>query len=240
MKPFANEKILLPAFPRTPHLPYKPNMTLGDVVATPEESGAIFTSNVNVEEKLDGASVGISLDGDKLLLRNRDHVLRKGYLKDTPAKLQFRPLWGWCYDHRVSFKALANRGLFSVYGEWLWMQHGMKYDRLPAWFVAYDLYDLDENQFLAPPIARDYLTDAGFTVPRLFHQGDPSGLTYERLAALASSPSGWGNDRVEGIYLKTYDEKFVTGRFKMVRPDFRQGALFDGTLHKNSLSVTRG
>lgn len=236
MKPFEKEKHILPEFPRTPHLPVY-SVPQGDVRASHSEARTIFTQYLNIEEKVDGASVGITLDnhGDPII-RNRDHVLRKGYLKDTPAKRQFRPLWEWFYENREKFQTLNHHGRFSVYGDWMWMQHGLEYDSLPDWFIAYDLYDQDEHQFIAPPKARCLLISMGFTVPKLF---DESPSTYEDLIPLTQTPGDWtkNHERVEGLYLKTYDDRFVTGRFKMVRPDFLQGALFDQkSLHRNSIT----
>ena len=98
MKPFEAEKRLLPDFGRTPHLPWNPNGTPDDVIASETEAKVIFShQRVLVEEKIDGSCVGIHHTGKEPIIRNRTHILRKGYEKDTTAKLQFRPLWGWYY-----------------------------------------------------------------------------------------------------------------------------------------------
>jgi atypical dual specificity phosphatase len=229
VKPFAAEKLLLPSFPRTAHLPFQPNATADDVIATADEASLLFEHPVNIEEKIDGASVGMALHEGEALIRNRDHVLRKGYLKDTPAKLQFRPVWGWFYEHREGFRRLAEHGRFSVYGDWCLMQHGIEYSRLPDWFIAYDLYDQDERAFVPPGVARAWLEEAGFTVPRLLHQGPLGSLGYEDLARLTQLPGDWTRDGgpIEGIYLKVHDGGQILGRFKMVRSDFVPGALWD-------------
>lgn len=240
MKPFENEKKILPAFPRTAHLPYQANTAPDDCIASAEEAAAIFRDPCNIEEKIDGASVGMALHQGEPLIRNRDHILRKGYLKDTPAKLQFRPIWGWFYEHRASFEHLARTGDLSVYGDWCLAQHGLAYDQLPDWFIAYDLYDQETGQFLSPVLARRLLEEAGFVVPRLFHQGVLQGQGYEDLERWARSPGDWTRDSgpIEGVYCKTYDEHFVTGRFKLVRPGFVQGVLWSQErIIRNSLRV---
>ena len=88
-------KLLLPEFPRTLHLPYKPNTQHGDLVA--HDADILFgdEGNVWVEEKIDGASAGIAFIDGHPVIRNRSHILNKGFLKDTPAKKQFRPIWNW-------------------------------------------------------------------------------------------------------------------------------------------------
>lgn len=137
---FEKEKRVLPAFPRTPHLPYKPNAGDGDIVATSAELLAIEDLLWTVEEKIDGASVGMALWEDEPLIRNRDHILRKGYVKETAAKKQFASIWGWFYNHKKAFEHINKLGPYSVYGEWCVAQHGIAYTKLPDWFIAYDLY----------------------------------------------------------------------------------------------------
>jgi len=225
---FITEKRLLPAFPRTQHLPYQPNASGDDGIASEAEANVIFRVPVNVEEKIDGASVGMALVDGQPLIRNRDHVLRKGYLKDTAAKVQFRPLWGWFYEHLACFEALAMHGALSVYGEWCLARHGLAYDTLPDWFIAYDLFDQEAERFISPVLARTWLEDAGFSLPRLHHQGYLPESNYALLGHWASQPGAWTETGMaEGVYVKTFDAQHVTGRFKLVRPGFVQGALWD-------------
>lgn len=243
MNPFFNQRRVLPAFPRTLHLPHNPNASSDDYVASPQEASVIFNTPVNIEEKIDGASVGMTLFEDHPLLRNRDHILSKGFYKDTPAKEQFRPMWNWFYDNQSKFeKLIENLGNVSVYGEWCLGQHGLEYVNLPDWFIAYDIYDYEIEKFLAPTVAREQLRTCGFVVPHAFIQGNLNwtGTTddYEALAEYANCSGWWtkNNEKGEGIYLKTYDDEFVVNRFKMVRPDFVRGALWSpDKLSRNTL-----
>ena len=221
MKPFANEKKLLPDFGRTPHLPWRVNGTGDDVVAGVFEATSIFKGPVLVEEKIDGACVGIRHTGKVPLIRNREHILRKGYLKDTPAKIQFRSVWGWYYDHKAQFEALNDLLGFdaSVYGEWLYAAHTLHYTRLPSLFIAHTVYDPEHGRFVDGTRARRALQDAGFHIPRLLAESVPS---VETLYPFMDLQSEWGKDKVEGVYIKVSDGEQITHRFKMVRPDFRQ------------------
>lgn len=223
---FANEKKLLPAFPRTPHMPHQPNATSDDPIAEAFEVSGVFTNQVNIEEKLDGASVGVCLHDGHPLIRNRDHIINKGYYKDTAAKAQFRPIWNWFYENKDKFAALNDLGPYSVFGEWCLAQHGIIYNRLPDWFIAYDLYDYEKEIWVASPQARKWLGEIGFTLPRLHHQGDPVD-SYDQLTAWANLPAEWADVPAEGIYVKVYDDVEITGRFKMVRSDFIRGAFWD-------------
>lgn len=231
---FTKEKAILPAFSRTPHLPYQPNATDDDPVAETSEATGVFTDPVNVEEKLDGASVGMTLYEEHPLIRNRDHILRKGFMKETAAKQQFRPIWNWFYENKHKFEAILEFGPYSVYGEWCLAKHGIDYSDLPDWFIAYDLYNFEKKIWVSPPQARAWLEEAGFTLPKLFHQGVFDG-GYEELSAWASGPASWSSELTEGIYLKVYDKNEVVRRFKMVRPGFTRGIYWNpDTITKNS------
>ena len=56
-------RIILPEFPHTPHLPWKPNPAKGDLVAESHELKLLDAGDGYVEEKIDGASVGINTYG---------------------------------------------------------------------------------------------------------------------------------------------------------------------------------
>ena len=222
-KQLALEQRMLPSYPRTPHLPYKENISEGDIVAEESEATVLFGSHVTIEEKIDGASVGISVLNGHPIVRNRDHVLRKGFVKNTAAKKQFTSLWNWFYDNEEKFEAL---GQYTVFGEWMLAQHGIHYTRLPDWFIPYDLYDYEKETFLSPVISRRLLTEVGFNVPTLRFQGEFEGQ-YAELEEYANLPASWADDKSEGIYVKICNGERIFHRFKMVREDFQRGALWN-------------
>lgn len=127
------EKELLPQFPRTAHLPHKPNTDKLDKVAREKEAAVVFAEYINVEEKIDGSSCGMTIQDGNPVVRNRDHILRKGFhKKGSAAKEQFGPVWNWFYAHKGCFEKLAALGPFSVYGEWCLARHGIAYTSLPS------------------------------------------------------------------------------------------------------------
>ena len=230
---------LLPAYPRTINLPWKPNIDDGDIIATSEEARVIFTApHVVVEEKIDGASVGAALIEDNALIRNRDHILRKGYHKKTAAKMQFASIWNWFYDHIELFKKINSHGPYSVYAEWCLAAHGIYYDQLKSLFNAFAIYDQCAGEFIDPEVGRKMLSEAGFVVPPLIHVGRIE--SYEQLEAWTREPSAFASNSLrEGIYLKIGDGQWTTHRFKMVRADYVRGALWDSMeITKNKKEVT--
>lgn len=200
------------------------------------EADVVFKDRVWVEEKIDGASLGITIHDDHPVIRNRDHILRKGYEKDTPAKKQFASTWNWFYQNEERLKELLSHGTWSVYGEWMVGRHGMAYTSLPDWFIPYDIYDYHHNWFLGPATAHKLFKDHGFTPPPvLIHDQLESPQDFEELT---HHQSEWGEGKVEGIYIRVGYE-IVQHRFKMVRADFERGLpQFDeqGKIIKNQLA----
>lgn len=238
MTDFTNEKRILPQFPRTYHLPWKPNLQQReDLLASEKEVENIFSSNfVTVCEKIDGANAGIARSEDNPIVRNHDHILRKGYLKDTPAKIQFRSIWNWYYTNKDLFVKMEElAGPVSVYGEWLVAQHGMKYDQLPSYFIAHSVYNYEVGKFLDTKLAMDFLTQAGFHVAPVLFYGKVE--NFEQLETFSKENASFTSEgQREGVYVTVSDGKWITHRFKMVRAGFKQGSLWSkNKINKNEL-----
>jgi atypical dual specificity phosphatase len=228
------ETIILPEYPRTRHLPWKPNAQRGDLIASHKECAVIFDSpHVFVEEKVDAANCGIALLHGHPIVRNRNHLLYKAFQARTAAKMQFSSIWGWIYNHIECFHKLEE--FVSVYGEWMYAVHGVEYNALPDLFMAYDLYDYDAERYLHPGKSRDLLAAAGFKVVPLLHQGPVE--SWEQLEKLTYGKSPFADGQREGVYIKVSDGQYITHRFKMVRQGFIQGEHWsDRAIKRNKVS----
>lgn len=231
-----NRQLILPQYPRTRHLPHKPNTQRNDLVVDDNDADIIFTSDrVSVEEKVDGANCGMTLYEDHPLIRNHNNILNKAYHKKTPAKMQFASVWNWWYNNRSMFESLLESGPFSVYGEWMVAQHGLYYDQLPSWFIAHSIWNYEALEWVDTKVARDILSACGFDLVPLLHWGPVD--SYEQLESLANDQSEFASESGEGVYVKVSDGRWVTNRFKMVRQGFEQGALWsDQEINKNKLT----
>lgn len=219
---FDIEKAILPDFPRTQHLPLEPNATSDDRVASEREMKDFLAQpHVYIQEKIDGANSGIALYNGHPLVRNRNHILNKAYApRKTPAQTQFSAIWTWFYTNQKKLEKLEKKLGFlpSVYGEWLFAQHVIAYDKLPDWFIAYDIYDHERKLFIDPNDAIEALKSVGFaTAPNLAVDVRNT----SELLALRDGPSAFADTPREGIYLKSSDGLKVTGRFKMVAPWYK-------------------
>ncbi len=229
-----------------PRMPYLVKHHAGGNDSVQEELLVEFqkASTILIEEKIDGSNIRVCWDGRaEPLVGNRTHVLKKGYIeKDTPAKLQYRPLWNWLYDNKNKFREL-DRALGKqaiVYGEWMWAQHTIRYDNLPDWFIPYDIF-IDEKMLPAQQ-ARDTLVSAGFRVPHLIIQMAGPQLALDNLCQMAIErvsayrrPVVDGEARhplpIEGIVLRAGSD-----RAKIVSPHFSPRKDFNDTaMLRNSL-----
>ena len=227
---------MLPEYPATRHLPWKPN-NRGDKVATELEASVIFNNvRTYVQEKIDGANCGMGyLDGFPVV-RNRTKILRKGQQLKNPSVAQFASAWNWMHQNKAKFSSLEEHGPYSVYGEWMIQQHGMVYDFLPDWFVAYDVYDWEKSHYIDPEKADEILKNCGFSVIPILLQGVD---TYEVLENLANEQSQFAkNAKREGIVVKVSNGENITTKFKMVRQGFDQGSLLGNEIKRNSLKGT--
>ena len=226
-------KDVLPEYPSTRHLPWKPN-NKGDKIATEKEVAVIFESNnVYVQEKIDGANCGMTYLNGHPVLRNRTKILRKGQQLKNPSLSQFASAWNWMHKNENLFTNLAQWGPYSVYGEWMIQQHGMLYNELPDWFIAYDIYDYEKLHYLDPKKSCDILLTCGFKFISNLLVGKLE--NYETLEQLANATSSFTNSQREGIIIKISDGEFITNKFKMVRQGFNQGCLLGKEIKKNLL-----
>jgi hypothetical protein len=242
------EQSIFPDFPRTEHLPafadYKPNASSDDKVAGKDAFSIILANLSYAEEKIDGANSGVmfcpSLEsevGQPFMLRNRNHILRKGYSAKTKGKQQFVPFWNWYYSHADRFEKLNNLVGFEavVYGEWLWPKNPctIVYDfkKVPNNFIAYDVWNWHEKKF--HPYPRAVLSMAGFDLPPLLM---PTISSLNVMPSLLNDISEWAAPadkqiepcqcKREGLYIKVSDGDRMIARYKMVRPDYKPGMFF--------------
>jgi RNA ligase len=228
------ESEMLPDYPRTPYLPYKAEGK--DFIVSEKDAAIIFSSENNtIEDKIDGANTGMLLFEGHPIIRNRNHLLNKAFIqRKTASKMQFASIFGWAYENLDKFDAINEKLGFpaSIYGEWMYAAHGIEYNKLPALWIPYDIYDWQEKKFLPSILTRQILTEVGFHPPTLIYSGKIN--NYEQLETFCKENSPWSKDGVrEGIYIKTNDATRIVFRAKMVREGFVQGEKWSDT------SITR-
>jgi atypical dual specificity phosphatase len=104
-------------FPRTHHLFAMVNsMSRDDLLH--ERPKNFYGVPVTVEEKIDGANIGISLDANtgRLVAQNRSHWVT------SASATQFKQLDQWMDEHRDELVALLGNQ-YILFGEWMLAKH---------------------------------------------------------------------------------------------------------------------
>lgn len=220
-------------FPHTPHLAWLgKGQPRDDKLLAPDEAAALLSDEVVVEEKVDGANLGFSTGEDgELRVQNRG-----SYLERDHAHPQFRPLWPWV-DAREPELVDALWPNLMLFGEWCYAVHSVVYERLPDWFLGFDVYDRSAEKFW-DTARRDALLAALrlHPVPRIASGRFALGAVEEFL----SNRSQVGNRGVEGVVVRRESGGFTTARAKLVRAEFTQAIeehWSRGPLRRNELAA---
>ena len=193
-----------------------------------------------VEEKVDGANAAISFSAaGTLLLQSRGH-----YLTGGAREKHFTLFKQWARVHAQAFFArIADR--YVVYGEWLYAKHTMFYDRLPHFFLEFDVLEIATGEFLSTPRRQELLRGLPLVSVRVLHSGRVKSLKVlkamlgrsafisdDHRAQLRSACAQLKLDverveketdsesTMEGLYIKVEEHGVVQERYKFVRSSF--------------------
>lgn len=235
-------------YPRTPHL-IGSRLQPGDEDIDQVDLGDLRGGTLVFEEKIDGANAALSFRADgSLQLQSRGHVLRGG-----SREAQFALFKAWAEAHRHRFHAVLG-ARYIVFGEWCYAKHTIFYDRLPHFFLEFDVFDRETKLFLSTPARHRLLEGLALVSVPVLHEGAVrDGADLRKLigparfksagwhASLreAATASGQKPDRVvaetdpsdlgEGLYLKHEDGNCVIGRYKFIRESYLQAVATSGS-----------
>ncbi len=200
-------------FPSTPHLSIPEGLEVRDEKILSEfERDAFLQHELVVEEKVDGANLGISFDVDgNIRAQNRGSYL------SFPEAGQWKKLGEWLGPRTNSlFDHLTDR--YILFGEWCYARHSVPYDRLPDWFLGFDIYDKQVCRFLSCNRRDEFLQKMSIAqVPRIAR----GHFTLRDVSKLLSQ-SELGSQPAEGLYLRHDQDEQLVQRAKLVRPAFIQ------------------
>lgn len=202
-------------FPHTPHLAWLGRGTpRDDKVLSPADAAGLLAGDVVIEEKLDGANLGLSLDGEgRLRSQNRGHYLH------APFGGQFARLPDWLAMHEERLAACLNPTLIA-FGEWCAAQHSLDYDALPDWWLLFDVYDRERGCFWSTARRDAWAEQAGVATVKRVARGRFSQPALKAL--LQDARSSYRDGPMEGIVVRAETEEILVARAKLVRADFAQ------------------
>ena len=189
---------------------------------SPRESAAfVADESLVVEEKLDGTNVGIHFTtAGRMVLQCRGHEITAG------MHPQYDLFKQWTTVKRPVLEAMLGDG-FILFGEWLYARHSVHYRSLPHYFFEFDIFDKQAGAFLDLEARLAKLAGTGISTVPVIHRGAATADELRALIGPSRFDSAFDNpltgrtDNVmEGLYLRTEADGRVSGRAKLVRPEF--------------------
>ena len=240
-------------YPRTPHIEGS-RLQTGDEDLSQIPFSAIAGRNIVVEEKVDGANVGISFHDGELFLQSRGHFLRGG-----AKEREYELFKVWANSKRDElYKILGER--YIMYGEWLYRKHKVYYNSLSHYFLEFDVFDKETGEYLDTGSRRTLLAGSCIqSVPLLFEGrlssaegllsllGRSNYITDGHLSELSELARELGLDPItvlehtdgttlmEGLYIKVEEGGTVTARMKYVRHGYTQTAGTEERWHSQTV-----
>lgn len=179
-----------PPYPRVPHL-VGGRGSRDDLVLSNEGVAALFSGQVIVEEKLDGANAMIWSDNGALAA-----ALRSGPGAQDRAG-QLGPLRAWITRHDSELRR-ALEGWAVLYAEWLYLRHTVAYSQLPSYLFALDLWHPETG--FATIAERDA---TGLVAPPELARGPLRSVDdVESMLGL----SAWSSESMEGVVVRRSDQ----------------------------------
>lgn len=222
-------------FPSTAHLKNLGAATRDDKVCDATRQRLFCGSGklVTVEEKVDGANLGISLDSS-----SQWRMQARSKMVNWKTDTQFAGLEQWLNEHSSTLCEVLERNNDILFGEWCFARHTVKYTRLPGYFLAFDIYDKRQGRFLSRKSFHTRLQRAtGPKIPAV--PTVCTARTFGSLAeveALLERQSAFADEFLEGVYLRIDEaatsgaaETFLLDRCKLVRSEFQQAIDDHGT-----------
>lgn len=217
-------------FPKTPHLSGSTQSHQSDdkdeeVSLSQLTKMAHKASRLILQEKVDGANVSVHFEREwEPILQKRSGVIGQG-----ERHAQYNVWRDYVMEHMESlFSLLSTR--YCLFGEWLWNQHAVAYDSLPAYLLIFDIYDKESSEWLArgrvesliEPFAEEF-----HLVPTLatldLHDSTVTANLGQRIKDLLIRKSHFSGENQEGVYLRAEDDTKVVYRAKLRRNTFVAG-----------------
>jgi ATP-dependent RNA circularization protein (DNA/RNA ligase family) len=202
-------------FPHTPHIAWLASgAPRDDKVLSPDEAAQVLMGDVVIEEKLDGANLGLSVTSEGVL-----RAQNRGQYLVPPFHGQFSRLGDWLASHEDRlFDALGTN--LIVFGEWCAARHSLDYGSLPDWLLVFDIYDRIAKKFWSTARRDAWAAKLELiTVPKL-HTGHVDMRQLREWVQVRQSQFRLGP--LEGIVIRNENSEWLEHRAKLVRADFTQ------------------
>lgn len=202
-------------FPNMPHLLWLgQGQPRDDKILSNQEIATLLQDEVLIEEKLDGANLGISLDN-----QNELRAQNRGQYLPQPFSGQFSRLNSWLGQHGEILKQTLTPELI-LFGEWCAARHSLDYNQLPDWFLLFDVYDRKAGKFWSVERRNALAQALNFTTVPLLKRTQ---ITRNQLVQLLdNTQSHYRDGKLEGIVIRSDSPLWCENRAKLVNREFVQ------------------
>ncbi|GAB4510170.1 MAG: RNA ligase family protein [Haliangiales bacterium] len=235
-------------YPRTQHIEGS-RLQPGDEDLRSVQLAEIAGEHLVIEEKLDGANAGLCFSPEgELRLQSRGHYLTGGH-----RERHFNLFKTWANAHQGAlWERIGSR--YMVYGEWLYAKHTVFYDQLPHYFLEFDVFDTEAEEFLSTERRHQLFVDSPVvSVPVVWTGATPRRKVLDQLITTSLYKSARWQERLaevaqrrgvdasraqletdpsadmEGLYIKSEHDGRVIGRYKFVRKSFLTSVIDSGS-----------
>lgn len=160
-----------------------------------------------VEEKLDGSQMAIGWKNGSPYIQGR-----RSHISQFESRAEYNGVLEWVEEQGETLELLKG---YLVFGEWLKVQHHVRYDALPDWFIAFDVWDAKVKHFLSLKKKHELLDKVGLCSIPVLHEGKLSMNTIHKI--ITANFSCFSTDYMEGVVIKDYERqtflKFVVREF---------------------------
>lgn len=208
----------LPHYPKTNHLAFSKEKEVLDI---DDKKSFLHLENkkIVIEEKVDAQAIGIFFNDGLLYLLFRSQYYCPEKNITLPKELHN------CYQYfkdneELFFEILLENKI--MYGEWMEYTHTINYDKLPSYFLEYDIYCKEKGFFLSTN-KRKELLNSYKEIQSIYVHEELNPFNYEKFKDLINTNklSQYANNLLhEGFYIKVENNEQVLERFKWIEPKF--------------------
>jgi ATP-dependent RNA circularization protein (DNA/RNA ligase family) len=228
----------IPHYPKTNHLAFSKEKEILNI-SDKKNFFHLEGKMVILEEKVDAQAIGVFFDEGllHLLFRGQYYCPEKNIL--LPKELHN------CYEYFKNNEELFFEILLEdkiMYGEWMEYLHTINYNKLPSYFLEYDIYSRKESIFLSTKKRQEILKPYK-EIQSVYIHAKLNPFDFEEFKNIINinKLSQYGDNLLhEGFYIKVEDEDKVLERFKWIEHKFFNDLVSSNhwrekSLKKNSL-----
>lgn len=236
-------------YPRTKHIEGS-NLQKGDSDLSQVSLSSLTGVRLLIEEKMDGANCAMSFNQDgQIQFQSRGH-----YLTGGAREKHFDMFKAYGIQIQDCLHDILGQN-YIMFGEWLYAKHTIFYDKLPNYFMEFDIYDRINGVFLdterrhkliegvegvvnSVKVLYDGEVDSKKELEALvtkshFCSDNEEAYTSNFREECVKSKSNLDKEliqtdltmKMEGLYIKVEEEGIVKERLKWVRYGFLQNVI---------------